>query len=166
VVDAAIITGVSREHYAERTDSFILVSSDSDYWVLIQSLSAARFLVMIEEEKCSNAIKEHMQEFSVPYCSIDEFYSGNISELKTAALIGELKNYVSELITVNARQILSDIYWNCHIEANDIEKQKFYDKYIKTLKLEIDAEGKMNLAVTAPLPFSGHIEIEKLAVAK
>ncbi|MDR0975021.1 MAG: NYN domain-containing protein [Ruminococcus sp.] len=170
IVDAAIITGVSREHYAEHTDSFILVSSDSDYWVLIQSLSEARFLVMIEEDKCSHAIKEHMQEFSVPYCSIDEFYSGNISDLKTAALIGELKVCTEEYIELNARQLLEDIYWNCHITATEIEKQKFYEKYIKSLKLDIDPDGKMRLIITAPLPFQNHIEAgdisERLAVSK
>jgi hypothetical protein len=163
IVDAAIIAGVSREYYAEHTDSFILVSSDSDYWVLIQSLSEAKFLVMIEEDKCSFAIKQHMQEYSVPYCSIDEFYSGNISELKTAALIGELKLCTESLIDLNANKLLSDIYWNCHVTATDVEKQKFYDKYIKSLKLEIDPDGKMKIVVTAPMPFQTHIGAGELS---
>jgi hypothetical protein len=162
IVDAAIIAGVSKEYYAEHTDSFILVSSDSDYWVLIQSLSEAHFLVLIEEDKCSFAIKQHMQEFSVPFASIDEFYSGNIGELKTAALIGELKLCTEDYIELNARQLLNDIYWNCHITATDVEKQKFYDKYIKSLKLEIDNDGKMKIKVTAPMPFAGHIDVGDL----
>jgi hypothetical protein len=162
IVDAAMITGVSREYYAEHTDSFILVSSDSDYWVLMQSLSEAHFMVMIEEEKCSRAIKEHMKELDIPYCSIDEFYTGNIGELKTAALYGELKNSVENLIVKNAHEILNDVYWNCHVTATDSEKEKFFEKYIKSCKLQIDADGRMRIVVGAQLPFVSHICREDL----
>ena len=38
--------------YKNDVDSFVIVSSDSDYWGLISSLPDAHFLVMIEREKC------------------------------------------------------------------------------------------------------------------
>lgn len=43
--------------YKNDVDSFVIVSSDSDYWGLISSLPDAHFLVMIEREKCGPDIR-------------------------------------------------------------------------------------------------------------
>ena len=52
LVDIQLTARACQEHYQNQVDSFVIVSSDSDYWGLISSLSDARFLVMIEREKC------------------------------------------------------------------------------------------------------------------
>ena len=51
LVDAKLIAGTCKEHYENTVDSFLLVSSDSDYWGLISTLEKARFLVMVEYNK-------------------------------------------------------------------------------------------------------------------
>lgn len=53
LVDIMLTARACQEHYQNHVDSFIIVSSDSDYWGLISSLPEARFLVMVEREKCS-----------------------------------------------------------------------------------------------------------------
>ena len=57
LVDIKLTARACQEHYINKVDSFIIVSSDSDYWGLISTLSEARFFVMIESEKCSPSMK-------------------------------------------------------------------------------------------------------------
>ena len=50
LVDIELTAMTCREHYRNLVDSFIIVSSDSDYWGLISTLPEAKFLVMIGGE--------------------------------------------------------------------------------------------------------------------
>lgn len=47
LVDIKMTAGVCTDFYKNDITSFILVSSDSDYWGLISSLTEARFLVIM-----------------------------------------------------------------------------------------------------------------------
>ena len=58
LVDIRLTARACQEHYENKVDSFIIVSSDSDYWGLISSLPKAQFLVMIEHDKCGPDMKE------------------------------------------------------------------------------------------------------------
>ena len=53
LVDVRLTAEASREHYKNNVDSFVLVSSDSDYYALIEAMPDARFLVVLEKEKSS-----------------------------------------------------------------------------------------------------------------
>lgn len=79
LVDMSLALGVSKEHYANGISSFILYSSDSDYYGLIRNLPDVRFLVMIEESKCSDILKETLEDKGILYCSIDDFCSSEIT---------------------------------------------------------------------------------------
>lgn len=68
--------------YKNDVDSFVIVSSDSDYWGLISSLPDAHFLVMIEREKCGPDMKEALADSGIFYCYLDDFYSGNLRTLQ------------------------------------------------------------------------------------
>lgn len=91
LVDIKMTAGVCTDYYENNITSFILVSSDSDYWGLISTLKNAEFLVMYEYSKCGQAIKRALSENDIYYCSIDDFCSGNIEELKKAVLFGCLE---------------------------------------------------------------------------
>ena len=43
LVDITLTAQLCKEFYANNTDSFVLVSSDSDYWGLISSIPEAHF---------------------------------------------------------------------------------------------------------------------------
>ena len=86
LVDIKMTAGVCRAFYEENIQSFILLSSDSDFWGLISSLPEANFIVMIEYDKCGANIKRVLKENSIYYCSIDDFCSGNIEDIKNLAL--------------------------------------------------------------------------------
>lgn len=52
LVDIKIAMGISKAYYKDNISSFILLSSDSDFWGVISSLPDAEFLVMAERSKC------------------------------------------------------------------------------------------------------------------
>lgn len=90
LVDIEMTALTCREHYRENVDSFLIVSSDSDYWGLISSLPDARFLLMIEKEKCGPEMKATLVKHGIFYCYIDSFYDGNCEEIKKKALFNEM----------------------------------------------------------------------------
>lgn len=141
LVDIKMTAGACKEFYSNDIQSFILVSSDSDYWGLISSLPDADFLVMIEYSKCGKDIKEKLENNGIFYCSIDDFCSGNIAELKSYALQEELKGQLEQALNLNAHTLLETVYRNCRIQASETEQKNFYDRYLRTLQLTMDADG-------------------------
>lgn len=97
LVEVKLITGTCREFFKNNVDSFVIVSSDSDYWGLIESLSEARFLVMVEHEKCSGKLMDALRLNDIFYCFIDEFYADSDGDsLKRAALLKEASAYFQD----------------------------------------------------------------------
>ena len=68
LVDIKLTARACKEHYQNEVDSFVIVSSDSDYWGLISSMPDAGFLVMIEREKCGPDMKAALADTCVFYC--------------------------------------------------------------------------------------------------
>lgn len=94
LVDIKLTARACQEHYQKQVDSFVIVSSDSDYWGLISSLPDARFLVMIEREKCGPDMKAALAESGIFYCYLDDFYSGNSEDIKKNALFKEMYRWI------------------------------------------------------------------------
>ncbi|MBQ7989896.1 MAG: NYN domain-containing protein [Oscillospiraceae bacterium] len=142
LVDIKMTAGVCRDFYRDGITSFILLSSDSDYWGLISSLPDADFLVMYEDTKCGAAIKEALAAREIYYCSIDDFCSGNTEEFKRFVLLSALEERLPGIIGMDSQELLEQLYTQTRIYASESEKQIFYKRYIKTLKLKIDSDGK------------------------
>lgn len=147
LVDIRLTARACQEHYENKVDSFIIVSSDSDYWGLISSLPKAQFLVMIEHNKCGPDMKAALVNSGIFYCYLDDFYSGDSEELKINALFQEMRNYMEKAVQLNAIDMLDDVLRTTRIEMAIDERQQFYNKYIKTLQLSIDDSGKVSLAI-------------------
>lgn len=147
LVDIKMTAGVCTDYYENNITSFILVSSDSDYWGLISTLTKAEFLVMYEHSKCGQAIKRALSEHNIYYCSIDDFCSGNIEELKKAVLFSCLEKYLSEIISLNGKELVRKIYEEARISASEKKMENFYDRYIKTLRLRVDNDGNFTVEI-------------------
>jgi len=141
LVDGYMMAGVCKEFYLGNASSFILLSSDSDYWALISSLPEAEFLVMIEYEKTSSAIRTALKDHGSRYCSLDDFGTGNIEDLKKTVLVNELKTKLPELIGKNGKELAHELFDSAGVEAEEHEINNFYEKYIKTIKLVLDDDG-------------------------
>ena len=147
LVDIKLTARACQEYYENKMDSFIIVSSDSDYWGLISSLPKARFLVMIEREKCGPDMKAALVDSGIFYCYLDDFYTGDSEELKMNALFREMRNYMARAVRLNVNAMLDDALRSTRITMPPSERKQFYDKYIKTLQLVIDDNGDVSLAI-------------------
>lgn len=148
LVDIKMTAGVCQNYYQHGVTSFIIVSSDSDYWGLISSLPDAKFLVMYEYMKCGQAIKDALEQRQIYYCSIDDFCSGNIEDLKKVVLLDILKKYLPNLLSLNAKELAKRVFKEAWIDASDEEINNFYNKYIKTLKLSFNDDGEVFLNIS------------------
>lgn len=145
LVDIKMTAGVCQDYYKHDITSFILVSSDSDYWGLISSLPDADFLIMYEYSKCGQAIKDALSENNYYYCSIDDFCSGNTEDFKKAVLFGTLESYYPDILNINGKELARRIHEETRIAATDKEIEIFYNKYIKTLRLKCDKDGNFSI---------------------
>lgn len=146
LVDIKMTASVCKDFYENGVTSFIIVSSDSDFWGLISSLPNAKFLVMYEYEKCGTAIKNALSEHGIYYCAIDDFCTAGTDELKKAVLFDELEKHLPTLIGENPLQLTQRLYENTRITATQKEMEVFCNKYVRTLRLKI-SEGKFVIEI-------------------
>ena len=145
LVDVMLISRTCQEHYKNNVDSFILVSSDSDYWGLISSLQDARFLVMIERESCGPDLKNALSDAGIFYCYIDDFYSGNTEDIKQGALFKEMYRYIDNALRLNIFEMFDEAIRTTRIEMSSAEKQQFISQYVKTMQMRITDSGDVVL---------------------
>lgn len=146
LVDIRMTACIVKDFYNEKISSFILFSSDSDYYGLIESLPEANFLVMYEYEKCGSAIKEALSQHGIYYCAIDDFCSAATEELKRSVLFSELKAHFPTLLGEEPMELTKKIYENTRITATKKEMENFCTRYVKTLKLKI-IDGKFEIEI-------------------
>lgn len=147
LVDIELTARTCAEHYKYLVDSFVLVSSDSDYWGLVSSLPDARFLFMVEHEKCGQDMKTAMAQNGIFYCYIEDFYSGSSDEIQKAALADEISRQLKAALTLNINEVFEKAIWETHIELTADAKHQFYDKYIRNMTVAIDDEGNVSLVL-------------------
>lgn len=145
LVDIKLSVRTSQEHFQNGVDSFIIVSSDSDYWGLISSLPDARFLVMIEREKCGPDMKNALHDAGIFYCFLDDFYSANSEDIKMGALFRELRVYLEGAINLNVEDMMDSALRATRINMTPSERKQFYDKHIRQMSLSIDANGDVSI---------------------
>lgn len=147
LVDIKLTARACQEYYENHVDSFIIVSSDSDYWGLISSLPKARFLVMVEREKCGPDMKNALVSSGIFYCYIDDFYSGDSEDLKLSALFREMYRYIDSTVSLNVNTMLDEALRVTRIEMTPAEKKQFYAKYIRTMQMSIGEDGNIMIEI-------------------
>ena len=150
LADIRLTACAVREHYVNGVKSFILVSSDSDYWGLITELPTASFLVMVESMKCGPDIKRALQDKGFTYCYIDDFCTGNSNEIKIAALTREIRGMLDDALSFNINEALEEAYRRTRADMSDAERRRFYEKYIKRMHLVIDSSGELYIELGEP----------------
>lgn len=143
LVDIKLTARACQEHYANGVDSFIICSSDSDYWGLVTTLSTARFLFMIEHEKSGPDIKAALSDSGIFFCYLDDFYSANAEEIKQVALFSAMRDYIDENVHLNVNDMLNEALKTTRIEMGTSEKNQFINRYIKTLQMSIAENGDL-----------------------
>lgn len=145
LVDIELATETCKAHYVDLVDSFIIVSSDSDYWGLISRLPTAKFLVMIEREKCGPDMKAALANSGIFYCYIDDFYTGDEETLKQKTLFNALRAALDDALKLNVQVMFDEILRSTRIDMPEATRRQFYRKHIKPMQLVIDDEGNAKL---------------------
>ncbi len=148
LVDVKLTAGVCNAFYRENVTSFILLSSDSDFWGLISALPEASFLVMYEYAKCGQAIKDALETIDVFHCSLDDFRTDNTQEFKTFVLTQSLRSQFAGIVGFTGYDIMHKVFADTRIFATQKEQEAFYNKYIKKLRIYFDSKG--NLVMDIP----------------
>lgn len=147
LVDTTLTATVSKEHYMNNVDSFILVSSDSDYWGMISSLTDARFLLMVERDRCSEQMKSTLKEAKIFFCYLDDFHNGAATDIKYGVLRKEIRRQINGVLDLNINTLLDDAIRTARANMTDAERRQFLDKYLRRPELSIDAEGNLTITV-------------------
>ncbi len=147
LVDMTLAIETCRGVYQENVDSVILVSSDSDYWALIQALPDVDFLVMLEKMKSGKTITSALEGKGYCYCYIDDFCTGTAYAMKTQTIISLLQEQLDSIVDFNIREMLDDVVSASWLEISEKEKQNFYDKHLKAMRLKLENDGSARLLI-------------------
>lgn len=147
LVDIKLTAGVCEAYYRDNVDSFILCSSDSDFWGLISSIPTAKFLMLYEYEKCGQAIKNVLTNQNIFHCALDDFSQLDSNELKELVIIKMLEQRLPYIIGQNSVELIDKLYDDAYIEATSTEKKDFFDKVVKNLTLEIDKDKNFYIKI-------------------
>ena len=146
LADVKVAARTTKEFFSNGVDSFVLASSDSDYWGLMEELPEANFFVMVEREKCSYALKEALVKNGMFYCYIDDFYSGEGEEIKMEALNRELSRAIRARLDLNLYHLMDEVLDRTRIRMTKPEIDTFINRKVKNnLKLEVSDDGKVEI---------------------
>jgi len=146
-LDVRLATGACKAFYKENIDAFILASSDSDYWGLINELDEARFLVMVESGKVGTAIRKTLEDSGITYCYIDDFCTGNSYEIKVEALLAEVRKTIQNSLSLNVSEMMENAYTVTRADMSEAERRQFFNRYIKPMKLVVGSDGEAKIVL-------------------
>ena len=145
LADVMLTAGTCREYYTNGTSSFLLASSDSDFWGLISSMPELDFLVLVESRKFGTHTKTALENAGITYCYLDDFCTGNSNEIQVEAVLTEVRKALDKACDFNIDEIMRVAYTATRVEMSQNEKKQLYNRYIKPMKLVIDRDGDVSI---------------------
>ena len=124
-------------------DSAVIVSSDCDFWPLIELTPEVKFMVMLEYDNCSQSYYQRLQNNDVPFLYIDEYFGAGNLELKTEIVLQEVIREIEEgyLSKVNVFSIMNHALTKLELKMNDSEAANFFSKYIAPMSITFAKNG-------------------------
>lgn len=142
--DIALAMELVSDYYEDQVDSFVLVSSDLDFKEVIKKLhDKARFLVMVERKWCNRNYLEQIEDFGAMYCYLDEFACDD--KVFNQLLVSRINGRLADELNINVRNMLDDLIRELHITMDDAAKTQFFDRYLRSIKLEVATDGQLSL---------------------
>ncbi|MBR6900531.1 MAG: hypothetical protein IKN30_00515, partial [Synergistaceae bacterium] len=147
-VDVALTIKFYREIAESRNtgqpiDSAVIISSDCDFWPLIELTPEIKFLVMLEYDNCSQAYYQRLQNNDIPFFYIDEFFMAGNIELKTEVVLQEVIHEIEEnhLAKLNLFSVINRALSKLDLKMNDVEVSQFIEKYIAGMSIGFAKNG-------------------------
>ena len=147
-VDVALTIKFYRELEIQKSigtpiDSAIIISSDCDFWPLIELTPETKFLVMLEYDNCSQAYYQRLQGNDIPFFYIDEYYMAGNIELKTETVLQDVIDDIEEnyLSTMNLFTIINRVLMKLGLKMTEQELTQFFEKYISVMNIGFAKNG-------------------------
>ena len=113
----------------------------------MEELPDAKFLVMVEHDKTSFALKETLIKNDIFYCYIDNFYAGGADDIKMDAIQKELARSIKASLDLNLKELMREVLNRTRIQMTDSEVESFIKRKVKNqLEIEIDDDGDVELS--------------------
>ena len=140
-LDVKMSSYIAAAHFRDGVDGIILVSSDSDYWGLIDTIKAtANIFVLGEKEKISPKNLSALDRERLPYCMLDVFDNKTIRDrIKEETYRAEIKELFSR-----ANFGIDYFFENLHTQDLYLtEKDKdTFTRIAYSVKISFDENGK------------------------
>ena len=147
-VDVAMTIKFYREIAAAKADgkpidSAVIISSDCDFWPLIELTPEMNFLVMLEYDNCSQAYFQRLQSNDIPFFYIDEYFMAGNVELKTESVLQEVIRDIEEgyLSKINLFSIINRALLKLDLKMTDQEISQFFERYIADMNISFAKNG-------------------------
>ena len=146
LVDGRLIGETTKEHYKNNIDSFILVSSDSDYSALIKTFdNDAHFLVLMEREHSSPLMLERLKELKTSYCYMEDFPFEESDDMKVQIILRELKRTLMQHFDFNLDRLLSETVQSTRAELSSAALKELRKQIANNIRIELDDDGAMRI---------------------
>lgn len=131
---------------------FLSTDGRSRLAAFLETFDAAEYTLFqwndaIEYLKCSPTIKNALINAGISYCYIDDFCTGNSNDIKVAAVLREVRQKLDQAFHLNVRDILDEACRATRADMTTAEKNQFYDKYIKTMHVDISPNGEATIVL-------------------
>lgn len=149
LVDHKLVAGVSKAVYKESVDSIILCSSDSDFWSVIEDVSA-KYLVMVETDKCGYDFKEVLREHDIFYCYLDRFQTPADNRFFKMVFRKELQKQIDESfnqLQIKGNELLQNAIRESRTNISKQERENIFNQYVKGLKVTVDKDDIIKIEV-------------------
>lgn len=141
LVDQRITLKAQEEYYENGVTGFILASSDSDYWGLI-NCSKADFIVFAERSKTGKCFTDALESIKVDYSFIEDFATENCA-FKERVIMETINSELKEKTSVSLDGLMRDIFRTLMIPVTKKEEDSIREKISRRLRIVFDDAGRM-----------------------
>lgn len=146
LVDIQLSAGICKTHYRDGISDFIIVSSDSDYFALMNSMAECRFLMAVEKENVSGRTIDAVHDTGTGICFLDSFCTGSLDALYVEALKLGVRSYLEEKTAVPLEDIARQAAKGARLEIDGDTLTTYMDRIRKGIHVN-EENGQLMLTV-------------------
>ena len=101
--------------------------------------------MLLDAQKCIPAVKKAMEGAEINYCYVNDFCTGNSDEMEIQAVLKEVRRMLDGLVNFNIQDVLRIACLMARSDISTGERNRFYDKYIKPMRLTVSEDGQVKI---------------------
>ena len=142
-VDGTMISALAKEHWQQNSNSFIIASSDSDYWSVVSCMmSECEFIIWLEKQNTSPTWIRNLEEHHIPFFNLSDFHEQYSEEFQTEAILKSVNDQLKK-IDINLKEILNAALFANYLHLPPSTKDSLYNKHLKPLSVLVNDNGKV-----------------------